>query len=300
MKKLLSVFAAAAMLFGFASCSGDLHDDVVTTGGASDGYWYYINIDADVAEASNIIFNNSIGQSSDMALSKTSGNVFYTYDSVKKECAEITEAEAISKNWVNKNLSGLAVYVYSTATTEGLKAYAWNGDTKYLGEWSGTSMKCDTSFGTTEKYDITFNITIDLANTDYKDGEKIFLNGFVYGWNTWPFSEWGGSVEEANPKQFATISNGKATLSCVYTIESIGLPEKVNGAFCVAYPNDDMSNVDWQSADINIDSFKTVKTGMLGELANAGYAAKLEYPILISTDGTKDDKGKYKFTAVVQ
>ena len=27
MKKLLSVFAAAAMLFGFASCSGDLHDD---------------------------------------------------------------------------------------------------------------------------------------------------------------------------------------------------------------------------------------------------------------------------------
>ena len=26
MKKLLSVFAAAAMLFGFASCSGDLHD----------------------------------------------------------------------------------------------------------------------------------------------------------------------------------------------------------------------------------------------------------------------------------
>lgn len=61
-----------------------------------------------------------------------------------------------------------------------------------------------------------------------------------------------------------------------------------------------MSNVDWQSADINIDSFKTVKTGMLGELANAGYAAKLEYPILISTDGTKDDKGKYKFTAVVQ
>ena len=28
MKKLLSVFAAVAMLFGFASCSGDLHDAV--------------------------------------------------------------------------------------------------------------------------------------------------------------------------------------------------------------------------------------------------------------------------------
>lgn len=28
MKKLLSVFAAAAVLFGFASCSGDLHDDI--------------------------------------------------------------------------------------------------------------------------------------------------------------------------------------------------------------------------------------------------------------------------------
>ena len=30
MKKLLSVFAAAAVLFGFASCSGDLHDKIVT------------------------------------------------------------------------------------------------------------------------------------------------------------------------------------------------------------------------------------------------------------------------------
>lgn len=29
MKKLLSVFAAAAVLFGFASCSGDLHDDSI-------------------------------------------------------------------------------------------------------------------------------------------------------------------------------------------------------------------------------------------------------------------------------
>ena len=30
MKKLLSVFAAVAMLFGFASCSGDLHDKEYT------------------------------------------------------------------------------------------------------------------------------------------------------------------------------------------------------------------------------------------------------------------------------
>ena len=28
MKKILSVFAAAAVLFGFASCNGDLHDDI--------------------------------------------------------------------------------------------------------------------------------------------------------------------------------------------------------------------------------------------------------------------------------
>ena len=34
MKKLLSVFAAVAMLFGFASCSGDLHDEV-----APDNLW---------------------------------------------------------------------------------------------------------------------------------------------------------------------------------------------------------------------------------------------------------------------
>ena len=43
MKKLLSVFAAAAMLFSFASCSGDLHDDVYKvidlSGGAVPGDW---------------------------------------------------------------------------------------------------------------------------------------------------------------------------------------------------------------------------------------------------------------------
>ena len=43
MKKLLSVFAAAAILFSFASCSGDLHDDVYKvidlSGGAVPGDW---------------------------------------------------------------------------------------------------------------------------------------------------------------------------------------------------------------------------------------------------------------------
>ena len=44
MKKLLSVFAAAAMLFGFASCSGDLHDDVKAPIDLSTGYYLVGNM----------------------------------------------------------------------------------------------------------------------------------------------------------------------------------------------------------------------------------------------------------------
>ena len=44
MKKILSVFAAAAMLLGFASCSGDLHDDVKAPIDLSTGYYLVGNM----------------------------------------------------------------------------------------------------------------------------------------------------------------------------------------------------------------------------------------------------------------
>lgn len=44
MKKILSVFAAAAMLFGFVSCSGDLHDNVKAPIDLSTGYYLVGNM----------------------------------------------------------------------------------------------------------------------------------------------------------------------------------------------------------------------------------------------------------------
>ena len=63
MKKLLSVFAAVGMLFGFASCSGDLHDDVKIDPNAMKGNWSYRVIDTADDDSINMITNNAGGQS---------------------------------------------------------------------------------------------------------------------------------------------------------------------------------------------------------------------------------------------
>lgn len=85
MKKLLSVFAAAAMLFGFASCSGDLHDDVKIDPNAMKGYWSYRVLSAaDVAPSGEVavIANCDAGQtgafgSPDFKVPATAGTVNY-------------------------------------------------------------------------------------------------------------------------------------------------------------------------------------------------------------------------------
>ena len=88
MKKLLSVFAAAAMLFGFASCSGDLHDDVkpVADSGSTEtpaGSWYYISAGTPDG-GPTIIFNNADKQTANIPNTKSSGNVFFKIDDTKE------------------------------------------------------------------------------------------------------------------------------------------------------------------------------------------------------------------------
>ena len=85
MKKLLSVFAAVAMLFSFASCSGDLHDDVKIDPNAMKGYWSYRVLSAaDVAPSGEVavIANCDAGQtgaygSPDFKVPATAGTVNY-------------------------------------------------------------------------------------------------------------------------------------------------------------------------------------------------------------------------------
>ena len=92
MKKLLSVFAAAAMLFGFASCSGDLHDKEVVLPvpvTIEDASWYYydITVYGDNTSTGNFILNGSAGQSLDTAMpsfeAKKGGVFYFTADKTK-------------------------------------------------------------------------------------------------------------------------------------------------------------------------------------------------------------------------
>ena len=84
MKKLLSIFAAAAMLFGFASCSGDLQDDVKVDPNAMTGYWSYrVMNSADVPAGEVAVIANCDGEqtgafgSPDFLVSAEAGTVNY-------------------------------------------------------------------------------------------------------------------------------------------------------------------------------------------------------------------------------
>ena len=95
MKKLITgALAALALLFGFASCSGDLHDEEmpkhepVTIDGAA---WYYYDItvygDND-GSSGKFILNGSAGQSVDTTMpkfaAKDGGALYFTADATKK------------------------------------------------------------------------------------------------------------------------------------------------------------------------------------------------------------------------
>lgn len=156
MKKLIiSAITAAALLFGFASCSGDLHDD--EKGGASQGSgsWYYISAGTPDG-APTIIFNNANKQTANLANTKSSGNVFFKIDTTKEvdeedfgaikkrwACEEIDEAAAKKLGWEDKKLSGLAIYVYAEIdpVKDGLKVYTHSPEC--FGPWSGKPMSND-------------------------------------------------------------------------------------------------------------------------------------------------------------
>lgn len=95
MKKLItSAVAALALLFGFVSCSGDLHDaempkhEPVTIDGAA---WYYYDLtvsgDND-GKSGKFILNGSSGQSVDTFMpvfDANGGAIYFTADVAKKD-----------------------------------------------------------------------------------------------------------------------------------------------------------------------------------------------------------------------
>ena len=192
MKKLIiSAITAAALLFGFASCSGDLHDD--EKGGASQGSgsWYYISAGTPDG-APTIIFNNANKQTANLANTKSSGNVFFKIDTTKEvdeedfgaikkrwACEEIDEAAAKKLGWEDKKLSGLAIYVYAEIdpVKDGLKVYTHSPEC--FGPWSGKPMSNDGAL--LKEFTVNVKVSFDVSAVNKSIG-TIFVTGEPFKW----------------------------------------------------------------------------------------------------------------------
>lgn len=192
MKKLItSAVAALALLFGFASCSGDLHDDVFVDPNAMEGNWFYTAIDIsalpETSKTINIIFNDGSNQTKTIEnVNPTAGSVAYLWASKTKEdiAAESKRTDCPDKS----SLGGegkLVVYCFSNASK--VNIWAWAGDANFTGgTWPGVSMTTDAEIKIEKvKVSLTFKVT------GAKAGDRLYINGAPWSWaGDWPFDEW--------------------------------------------------------------------------------------------------------------
>lgn len=224
MKKLItSAVAALALLFGFASCSGDLHDaempkpeqhEPVTIDGAA---WYYYDLtvygdNAGDAKTGKFILNGSSGQSVDtdmLEFTAKAGGVFYfTADVSKKDADEkytlLTSYQ--SDNPVHKAVPGtVRFYIYTNETA--CKFYCFGNDNSFAtmeGKWPGVAMTKDGEVAK-KTYDAKAklkSITVTGLPDDL-NGKEIYLTGNPFGW---------AKPGEGDSKK-VTISDNKISLT---------------------------------------------------------------------------------------
>lgn len=236
MKKLIiSAITAAALLFGFASCSGDLHDD--EKGGASQGSgsWYYISAGTPDG-APTIIFNNANKQTANLANTKSSGNVFFKIDTTKEvdeedfgtikkrwACEEIDEAAAKKLGWEDKKLSGLAIYVYAEIdpVKDGLKVYTHSPEC--FGVWSGKPMSNDGAL--LKEFTANVKVSFDVSDYEKATGKKIgtiFITGNEFNWR-YP-EAFGWSAGKGAPDGAQFVKKGSEFVY-TYKTEAVTFPE---------------------------------------------------------------------------
>lgn len=146
MKKLItSAVAALALLFGFASCSGDLHDAVSPN--AMKGNWFYYELDtsAVTTDTISIIFNNGSAQTEDVVGVAKTGTVEYIWavpaDGSKVTAIKNTRTDCPDKN-IGNSTDKLGIYVFTNSSKVNL--WAWAGDTNLTGgTWPGLEMSTD-------------------------------------------------------------------------------------------------------------------------------------------------------------
>ena len=234
MKKILSFLAAGVLALGLIGCSGDLHDDVKSSGGSGEaGSWYYISAGTP-SGAPTIIFNNDDGQTANTPLSVTSGKVFFKidttkvveeedYGSIRKRwgCDQLTESEAKDLGWEDKGLSGLGIYCYAAfdPLSTGLKIYSHTPEC--FGSWSGKPMSNDGA--KLEKFNINLSFKFDVSSYEATTGKKVgtvFITGEKYTWQ-YPVNFGGWSDGKVTENQFC-VPSSETTLS--YSIEAAEFP----------------------------------------------------------------------------
>lgn len=195
MKKLItSAVAALALLFGFASCSGDLHDAVSPN--AMKGNWFYYELDTSTVttDTISIIFNNGSAQTEDVAGVAKTGTVEYMWavpaDGSKVTAIKNTRTDCPDKN-IGNSTDKLGIYVFTNSSTVNL--WAWAGDTNLTGgTWPGVSMTTDAEIKT-EK--VTVSLTFKVTGAKAED--RLYINGAPWSWSgDWPFDEWNGKDKD--------------------------------------------------------------------------------------------------------
>lgn len=195
MKKLItSAVAALALLFGFASCSGDLHDAVSPN--AMKGNWFYYELDtsAVTTDTISIIFNNGSAQTEDVVGVAKTGTVEYIWavpaDGSKVTAIKNTRTDCPDKN-IGNSTDKLGIYVFTNSSKVNL--WAWAGDTNLTGgTWPGVSITTDAEIKIEKvKVSLTFKVTGAKAK------DWLYINGAPWSWSgDWPFDGWNGKDKD--------------------------------------------------------------------------------------------------------
>lgn len=192
MKKLItSAVAALALLFGFASCSGDLHDDVFVDPNAMEGNWFYTAIDIsalpETSKTINIIFNDGTNQTKTIEnVNPTAGSVAYLWASKTKEDIAVESKRTDCPDKSSLGGEGkLVVYCFSNASK--VNIWAWAGEANFTGgNWPGSEMSTDAEIKI-EKVEVSLTFKVIGA----KSGDRLYINGAPWSWSgDWPFDGW--------------------------------------------------------------------------------------------------------------
>lgn len=196
MKKLITgALAALALLFGFASCSGDLHDAVSPD--AMKGNWFYYELDTSTAtsETISIIFNNGSAQTEDVSGVSKTGTVEYVWavpTNGEKVAAVVSTRTDCPDKGIGNSTDKLGIYVFTNSSTVNL--WAWDGDTNFTGgTWPGVGMSTDAEIKIEN-----VNVSLIFKVTGANEGDFLYINGDPWTWGgDWPFDVWNGKDKDA-------------------------------------------------------------------------------------------------------